>query len=175
MSARALPLLVTGLALLIAGCSGGSGSSEAGSNGAAPAAESSATDTADAAATEETKPPTKKEGDDAVGRYATYLHAIGNEDVATACEIGGDTTKKMEADLGPCEKQMKLTFMMYSPSEKAALLGATVDRSAIDESPARVDIPISAVKVSAELTDTELPDAVMEQRDGKWYLVKWSL
>ncbi|HEY2058069.1 hypothetical protein [Amycolatopsis sp. NBC_01480] len=169
MSARALPLLVTGLALLIAGCSGGSGTSGTASNGAAPAAGSAT------AETEEAKPSTKKEGDDAVGRYATFLHAIGNEDVATACEIGGDTTKKLEADLGPCEKQMQLTVEMYSPTEKAAMQGATVDRSAVDESSTRVEIPVSAVKVGADLTDTELPDAIMEQRDVKWYLVKWSM
>lgn len=53
--------------------------------------------------------------------------------------------------------------------------GATVDRSAVDESSTRVEIPVSAVKVGADLTDTELPDAIMEQRDVKWYLVKWSM
>jgi hypothetical protein len=70
---------------------------------------------------------------------------------------------------------MQLTFAMHSASEKAAMQGATVDRSAVDESSTRVEIPISAVKAGAELTDTELPDAVMEQRDTKWYLVKWSM
>ncbi|WP_328609274.1 hypothetical protein OG943_09155 [Amycolatopsis sp. NBC_00345] len=178
MSARALPLLATGLALpvalLIAGCSGGSGTSGATSNNASPPAGSSASDTAATSATSEAKPPTKKEGDDAVGRYATYLHAMGNEDVTTACEIGRDAAKKSEDDgFGPCEQSLLLTFQMYSASEKAALQGATVDRSLVTESITQVHIPAEAVKADAELTDTELPEATMELREGKWYLIKW--
>jgi hypothetical protein len=73
-------------ALLITGCSSGGATSAAG------------------------RPSTKKEGDDAVGRYEGYLHAKGNEDVTTACEIGRLATEKAEDDgFGPRDGKWYLT------------------------------------------------------------------
>ncbi|WP_284742351.1 hypothetical protein [Amycolatopsis sp. RTGN1] len=171
MFARVLPLLVTGVALLIAGCSGGSDTSAAASGtGLFPAAPSDASSPTEPS---EAKPSTEPVGDDAVGRYETYLHAIGNKDVTTACEIGRIADeKKGRGSLGPCEHSMEFQFEMYSPEEKKAMQGATVDRSRITESPTRVEIPAAVVKVDVELIETELDDAVMELRDGKWYRVK---
>lgn len=167
MSARALPLLVTGVALLLAGCSGGSDTSATGSgSGLFPAATSSG----EPGETSEAKPTTEPVGDDAVGRYETYLHAIGNEDVATACEIGRIAAEKRgRGEPGSCEHSMEIRFGMYSPDEKRAMRAATVDRSGVDASATRVDIPTHAVKVDVELIETELDDATMELRDGKWF------
>ncbi len=71
-------------------------------------------------------------GNDAVGRYETYLHAIGNEDITTACEIGRPAEDRQDSD-DPCEHSMETRFHMYSIEEKKAMQGAKVDRSRITE------------------------------------------
>ncbi|MCR6482842.1 hypothetical protein M8542_08430 [Amycolatopsis sp. OK19-0408] len=163
MSFRAFPLVAAGVALLIAGCSGGGDSSGAATSSAA---------TAKSGGTSKAQPTTEPVGDDAVGRYETYLHAIGNRDVATACEIGRPAAEESRGSSGPCEQSMKIQFGMYDPDEMKAMRGAKVDKAGITESPTRVEIPTGAVKVDVELIETELNDAVMELRDGKWYRVK---
>ncbi|MFI7122117.1 hypothetical protein [Amycolatopsis sp. NPDC049868] len=166
MFARLLPL-TTGFALLLTGCSGGADtSSNAPSFPAATSAESGATTQA--------TPSRAKPADDAVGRYEAFLHAIGDEDITTACEIGRLSTKKLEKrGLGPCEETLRGTFQFYSPAEKRALQGATVDRSRVTEDSTGVTIPVDAVKADATFIESELREATMERRDGKWQLVRW--
>lgn len=176
MSVRALPLLATGLALLIAGCSGGGGTSAAPASSSIappppPATTSAPQSTTQAPTTTQAAPSTKKADADAVGRYETYLHAVGAKDVATACEIAAPAAKKAEDEgFGPCEQTLPISFGMFSAAQRKALLTATVDRSRITESATKVDIPAKAVKSNATFTSGDLGDAVLELRNGKWYI-----
>jgi hypothetical protein len=175
MPARALPILTTGVVLLIAGCSGG------GSGSAAPAPSSTVappTSTAPPSPPTTTPQPTTtrpatpaKPAADAVGRYETYLHAVGEEDVTTACEIAAPAAKKAEDEgFGPCEKTLPISFRMFSAGQRKALLSATVDRGRVTQSPARVEIPAKAVQAGVKFTGSDLGDAVLELRGGKWYV-----
>ncbi|WIV61824.1 hypothetical protein [Amycolatopsis nalaikhensis] len=173
MSARALPVLATGVALLIAGCSGGGGDSAAGSNTAPPPASTSAvtsaTPTSTPPATTATSAPAKAAG--AVERFETYLHAVGNEDVTTACEIAAPAAKQAEDQgFGPCEQTLPISFKMFSAAQRRALQSATVDRSRITEGAKKVEIPAKAVQSSVKFTDGDLGDTVLELRGGQWYI-----
>ncbi len=100
------------------------------------------------------------------------MHAVGKQDVATVCEIAGPAAKKAEDQgFGPCEQTIPISFGMISAAQKKALLTATVDRSRITEGAKKVEIPASAVKASVKFTDGDLGDAVLELRNGKWYVV----
>lgn len=174
MPARTLPFLTTGVVLLIAGCSGG------GSDPAAPAASSTATPSSSAApppatttqASTTARPSTPaKSAAGAVERYETYLHAVGAEDVTMACEIAAPAAKKAEDEgFGPCEKTLPITFQLFSAGERKALRTATVDRGRVTESSAKVEIPAKAVQADVKFTDSDLGDAVLELRDGNWYV-----
>jgi hypothetical protein len=174
MSTRALPLYVTGFALLVAGCSSGGTTSAAptSSNAGPPSATTSAAPTSTKPiTTTQAAPSTKKPDAGAVERYETFLHAVGNQDVTTACEIAGPAAKKAQDEgMGPCEATFPITFAMFSPAQRKALQGATVDRARITESSTKVDIPAKAVKSSAKFTDSDLGDAVLELRNGNWYV-----
>ncbi|SEO60777.1 hypothetical protein [Amycolatopsis saalfeldensis] len=170
MSTRALPLYVTGFALLVAGCSGGGIPSAAPTSSAAtpPAATTSAA--LPSTSTQATS-STKKPAAGAVERYETFLHAVGNQDVTTACEIAGPAAKKAEDEgIGPCETTFPMTFAMISPAQRKALQSATVDRARITETSTKVDIPAKAVKAAVKFTDSDLGDAVLELRNGTWYV-----
>ncbi|WP_328604145.1 hypothetical protein OG943_29285 [Amycolatopsis sp. NBC_00345] len=175
MSTRALPLFVTGFALLVAGCSGGGATSAAptSSNSALPppATTSAAPTSTKPVTTTQAAPSTKKSDAGAVERYESFLHAVGSQDVTTACEIAGPAAKKAQDEgFGPCEATLPVTFAMFSPSQRKALQGASVDRARITESSKKVDIPAKAVKADAKFTDGDLGDAVLELRNGKWYV-----
>jgi hypothetical protein len=174
MSARALPLLATAFALLIAGCSGGGGTSAApasSSTALQPATTASTTASATQPATTQPAPSTKKSDAGAVERYETFLHAMGNKDITTACEIAAPAAKKAEDEgFGPCEQTLPITFSMFSPAQRKALQSATVDRARITESSTKVEIPAKAVKTQTTFTDRDLGDAVLELRNGKWYV-----
>ncbi|HVV10489.1 hypothetical protein [Amycolatopsis sp.] len=178
MSVRALPLLATGAVLLIAGCSGSGGGSAAPTSSAGSAAlPSTALPPASAAqaSTSTSQQPTSTQQSPtagAVARYETFLHAVGKEDLATACEIAGPAAKQAEDQgLGPCEQTFPITFQMISPTQKRALRSATVDRARITEdSPTKVEIPASAVRASVKFTDSDLGDATLEYRGGQWYV-----
>ncbi|MDT7798152.1 MAG: hypothetical protein QOI78_1585 [Actinomycetota bacterium] len=172
MPARALPFLATGVILLIAGCSGGE-------NGTAePASSSPATQPAPTTSPPTTpttaSPPTTTSAKTAAGaveRYETYLHAVGAEDVTTACEIAAPAAKKAEDEgFGPCEKTLPITFQLFSAAQRKALQSATVDRGSVTQSPAKADIPAKAVRAAVKFTDHDLGDAVLELRGGAWYV-----
>ena len=174
MSARALPFLATGVILLIAGCS----SAENGT--AVPASSSTApppatTVPSSAPATPTTAPPatttSAKSAAGAVERYETFLHAVGKEDVATACEIAAPAAKKAEDEgFGPCEQTLPITFKLFSAAQRKALQSATVDRGSVTQSSKKADIPAKAVRAGVKFTDRDLGDAVLELRNGAWYV-----
>ncbi|KAA9149867.1 hypothetical protein FPZ12_042395 [Amycolatopsis acidicola] len=173
MSVRALSFLAAGAVLLIAGCSGG-GSDPVPSSAAAPPPSVVATQSS--AAPSSTAPPTtstrSSPTDDAVRRYETFLHAVGREDLATACEIAAPAAKKAEDEgLGPCEQTFPITFQMISAAQKTALKSAVVDRTGIKvDSAKKVEIPARAVVAAVRFTDEDLGDAVLEYQGGQWYV-----
>jgi hypothetical protein len=174
MPARALPFLATGVILLIAGCSGG------GNDTAAPASSSTATPPTSTAPPSAPATPTSapqstttpaKSAAGAVERYETYLHAVGVEDVATACEIAAPAAKKAEDEgFGPCEKTLPITFQLFSPAQRKALQSATVDRGSVTVGSTKTEIPAKAVRAGVKFTDHDLGDAVLELRGGAWYV-----
>ncbi|MEU8633099.1 hypothetical protein AB0C38_13080 [Amycolatopsis sp. NPDC048633] len=177
MPARALPFLATGVILLIAGCSGGEDgvAAPASSSTAPPPTSAAPPSTPATPATPATAPQTTttpaKSAAGAVERYETYLHAVGKEDVATACEIAAPAAKKAEDEgFGPCEQTLPITFRMFSAAQRKALQSATVDRGSVTERTAKTEIPAKAVRAGAKFTDHDLGDAVLELRNGAWYV-----
>ncbi|MGW4398526.1 hypothetical protein ACWEHA_24875 [Amycolatopsis nivea] len=165
-----------GAALLITSCSGESGGTAAPASSNAPATSSAAPPSTSAPASTSAAPPSSSAAEstdgDAVERYEAFMHAAGRQDLTTVCEIAGPAAKKAEDQgMGPCEKTMPMAFQLISPAQKKALETATVDRSKVKEGAKRVEIPASAVKASVKFTDSDLGDAVMENRGGKWYVV----
>ena len=176
MSARILPFLAVGAALLISSCSGESGGTASPAPSTAPASSSAASPSpspsTSAAPSSSAAAESESTGGDAVERYEAFMHAAGRQDLATVCEIAGPAAKKAEDEgMGPCEKTMPMAFQLISPAQKKALQTATVDRSKIKEGAKRVEIPARAVKASVKFTDSDLGDAVMENRGGTWYVV----
>ncbi|HJQ47161.1 MAG TPA: hypothetical protein VJ870_12705 [Amycolatopsis sp.] len=172
MSARALTLLATGIGLLIAGCSGGGGDSAApaSSGTSAPPPSTSAAPPSTATSTQQSTSAKPAAGP--VERYETYLHALGRQDVATACEIAAPAAKKAQDEgLGPCEQTFPVMFQMISPTQKRALQSATVARARITENSAtKVEIPAAAIQASVKFTDSDLGDATLEKRGDQWYV-----
>lgn len=174
MSARVLPLLTTGVVvLLIAGCSGGGGSAASEPSGTTSAPPPSTTSAAPTSTPTSTQRSTSaKPADGAVARYETFMHAVGRQDLTTACEIAGPAAKKAEDQgFGPCEQTFPITFQMISATQKRALQSATVDRARItQDSPTKVEIPATAVRAAVKFTDEDLGDATLEYRGGQWYV-----
>lgn len=173
MPARALPFLATGVVLLIAGCSGGENGTAAPASPVSSSTTTPPTSTAPPSTPTTALPPTTpaKSAAGAVERYETYLHAVGEEDVATACEIAAPAAKKAEDEgFGPCEKTLPITFQLFSTAQRKALQSATVDRGSVAESSTKAEIPAKAVQAGVEFTDHDLGDAVLELRDGAWYI-----
>jgi hypothetical protein len=110
--------------------------------------------------------------DAAIARYEKFLHALGNSDATTICEIAGPAMKKAEAEgIGPCPSAWHVVFQMISPAQKAALRTATVDRARIATRTAtKIDIPAAAIKASVTFTSGDLGDSTLEYQHGQWYI-----
>jgi hypothetical protein len=174
MSARALSLLAAGLLLLIAGCSGGDrGSAVSAPTPGTPALSSPSPAAPPPTATTSARQSTSaKPAAGAIERYEVYLHALGRQDVATACEVAGPAAKKAEDQgLGPCQQTFPMMFQLVSPAQKRALQAATVDRARVlERSATKVEIPATAVRASTSFTDSDLGDATLEYLRGQWYV-----
>ncbi|MEU4669357.1 hypothetical protein AB0F91_15565 [Amycolatopsis sp. NPDC023774] len=185
MSVRALVVLTTGAALLIAGCSDGVAGSAApaspsssapgrssSTSTSAPASSPAQPATSSSPATSSKPATSEKSAAGAVARYETYLHAVGKQDLATACEIAAPAAKKAQDEgWGPCEQTFPVMFQMISPAQKKALQSATVDRARVTEdSSTKVEIPAAAVRAAVKFTDSDLGDVTLEYRGGQWFV-----
>lgn len=130
----------------------------------APSKKPSATPTGDQPA------PRTKEG--AIERYEQYLHALGREDVDTVCEVAGPAAKKAEDEgAGPCKSSYATVFKMISPTQKKALKTATVDpQRVVVRTPARIEMPVAAVKSSATFSESDLGSYTLEYLKKDWYI-----
>lgn len=128
------------------------------------------TTAADPATAQQSKPAAPSAS--GIERYEEYLHALGRQDIATACEIAAPAAKKAEDQgLGPCEETFPLMFQLISPAQKQALQNASVDSArVVERSATEIEIPAAAVRAATTFTDSDLGDATLEYRNGQWYV-----
>ncbi|MEU9118189.1 hypothetical protein AB0D04_42385 [Streptomyces sp. NPDC048483] len=114
--------------------------------------------------------PRTKEG--AIQRYEQYLHALGREDIDTVCEVAGPAAKKaQDQGVGPCTSTYAAVFQMISPAQKKALQTATVDPQRIAvRTPAKIEMPVEAVKASATFSESDLGSYTLEYLKNDWYI-----
>lgn len=114
--------------------------------------------------------PRTKKG--AIQRYEQYLHALGREDIDTVCEVAGPAAKKAEDEgAGPCTSTYATVFKMISPAQKKALKTATVDpRRVVVRTPAKIEMPVAAVKSSATFSESDLGNYTLEYLKKDWYI-----
>ncbi|HET9381805.1 MAG TPA: hypothetical protein VFP69_13355 [Streptomyces sp.] len=117
-------------------------------------------------------PPATHTTQGAIRRYEEYLHAVGREDLDTACEIAGPAAKQAEDEgFGPCRVTFPLMFTMISPTQKQALRGATVDPRRIQvHTRDKIEMPVESVRASVTFTERELGDSTLEYVNGDWYI-----
>lgn len=117
--------------------------------------------------------PTPRTKEGAIQRYEEYLHAVGREDVDTACEVAGPGAKQAEDDgFGPCAVTFPIMFTMISPAQKKALQTATVDpQGVIALGPDKFEIPATAIQASETFTESTLGDSTMGYLKDEWYVV----
>lgn len=111
--------------------------------------------------------------DRAITRFEAFLHALGEKDIATMCEIAGPAASEIEdAGYGDCETNMSAMADQPTDAQSAALSEATVDPAAIDTSnPEGVVIPATAVEASEEFTAENLGDFKLAFQEDDWYIV----
>lgn len=116
--------------------------------------------------------PAPRTKERAIQRYEQYLHALGREDVKTACEVAGPGAKKAEdKGFGPCTSTYVAVFQMISPAQKKALQHATVDPQRVAvRTPARIEMPLAAVRTSATFSEDDLGSYVLEYLKDDWYI-----
>jgi hypothetical protein len=116
--------------------------------------------------------PNAQNKNGAVQRYEQFLHAVGNQDLDTVCEVAGPAAKKAEDEgLGPCRTTFPITFQLIPPEKRKALQTATVDPAQVQrKSAGEFTIPVGAIKASTTFGEDELGDATMSYLGGNWYV-----
>ncbi|MFD0417932.1 hypothetical protein [Streptomyces sp. NPDC127108] len=116
--------------------------------------------------------PAPRTKDGAIRRYEQYLHALGREDIDTVCEVAGPAAKKAEDEgVGPCTSTYVTVFKMISPAQKKALKTATVDpQRVVVRTPAKIEMPVAAVKSSATFSESDLGSYTLEYLKKDWYI-----
>jgi subtilisin family serine protease len=111
--------------------------------------------------------------DAAIARYEEFLHALGEEDIDTICEIAGPAAQIAEDEgFGPCEQTFQIVFDMISPEQKAALRTATVDPDQVVRGADEVEIPVEAIVADVTFTEEELGDSTLRLQGDAWYIVE---
>ncbi|WP_173139935.1 hypothetical protein [Kibdelosporangium persicum] len=108
----------------------------------------------------------------ALKRFEQYLHAVGNEDLGTVCEIAGPAARKAEAQgFGTCRQTMPVMFRMLSPAQKTALRTATVDTRQITARPGTVEVPTKAILAGdVRFSSSTLGDCTLTFMNGQWFV-----
>ncbi|MCZ4125210.1 hypothetical protein [Streptomyces sp. H39-S7] len=138
-----------------------------------PSATSSATPrTEKPSATPTGVQPAPKTKQRAIQRYEQYLHALGREDIKTACEVAGPGAKKAEdKGFGPCTSTYVAVFQMISPAQKKALQKATVDpQRVVVRTPDKIEMPLEAVRSSATFSEDDLGSYILEYLKSDWFI-----
>lgn len=108
----------------------------------------------------------------AIARFEQFLHALGESDVDTVCEIAGAAVE--DAGFDNCEAGYQMVFeMMITDEQAAALREATVDPSLVEErGPGEVFIPVEAVVADVEFSEENLGSYGLRYQDGAWIIVE---
>jgi len=116
--------------------------------------------------------PPSADVDGAIARYEEFLHALGEEDLETVCEIAGPVAELAEEDGFTCESGYTMVFGMITDEEQAALREATVDADLVEESDdGEVHIPVEAVVADVTFTEENLGSYTLRFQDGDWFIV----
>lgn len=109
-----------------------------------------------------------------IARFEDYLHALGNGDVDTLCEIAGPAAEAAEeSGMGTCEETFPLMLEMISAQEKEALKTATVDPAKVEaDTPGQVFIPVEAVQADVEFSDGDLGSYTLVFQEDDWYIIE---
>jgi hypothetical protein len=163
------------LALSAAACGGDDDSAETDQPTTSEQADTpeSTTTTAPATTTTTQATGTDDTSQGAIARFEQYLHALGEGDIATICEIAGPAAQVAEDQgAGPCESSFGVVMGMISPEQSAALRTATVDPNRVDEAtPGQVHVPVDAVVSSATFTEEDLGSYTLAYQNGNWYII----
>ncbi|MDQ3787341.1 MAG: Vps62-related protein [Actinomycetota bacterium] len=119
-----------------------------------------------------TPPPSGPTVENAIDRYEQYLHALGNQDVTTICEIAAPASAEAESQgFGTCEQQFAIVFQMIPPDKQEALKTASVDPAAVRvPQPHQVSIPVTAVRATIPFSQEELGDTTLTFQNGNWFI-----
>jgi hypothetical protein len=168
------------LALLAAACGGDddSGDETAGSTTTEQSDASETTGTTGTTAPATTTTTQVAGADDttqgAIARAEQFLHALGEGDIATICEIAGPAAQRAEAEgAGSCETAFGLMVTsMISPEQREALATATVDPNLVDETtPGQVEVPVDAIVSSVTFTEQELGSLTLAYQNDNWFII----
>jgi hypothetical protein len=138
-----------------------------------PSAKPSVSDRTGTPSAEPTKDqPAPRTEERAIQRYEQYLHALGREDINTVCDVAAPAAKKAEDQgFGPCTSTYVAVFQMISPAQKKALQTATVDpQRVVVRTPAKIDMPVEAVRASATFSENDLGSYTLEYLKDDWYI-----
>jgi hypothetical protein len=105
----------------------------------------------------------------AISRYEDYLHAVGNKDTDTMCEIAKPA---MDTVGGDCASNFQMMFQLFSADQLNALKTATIDKPQVQEkSVGEVFIPATAVKCDAKFSSDTLGDVTMKYQNDNWFII----
>jgi subtilisin family serine protease len=109
----------------------------------------------------------------AVARFEDYLHALGEGDIDTVCEIAGPAAQRAEDQgFGPCESTFGTVVDMISPEQAEALKTATVNLALIESTgPGQIHIPVEAVNADVTFTESDLGSYTIAYQDGGWFII----
>ncbi|MFE6800348.1 hypothetical protein ACFVEN_01580 [Streptomyces sp. NPDC057681] len=86
--------------------------------------------------------------------------------------MAGPAAKKaQDQGLGPCTSTYATVLQMISPAQKKALQTATVDpKRVVVRTPAKVEMPVDAVRASATFSKSDLGSYTLEYLKNDWYI-----
>jgi hypothetical protein len=109
----------------------------------------------------------------AIARFEDYLHALGEGDIATICEIAGPAAQQAEDEgFGPCEETFATVLDMISPEQADALKTADVNLALIESTgPGQIHIPVEAVNASVTFTEDDLGSYTIAYQNNNWFII----
>jgi hypothetical protein len=167
------------LALLAAACGGDDDTDSSDETGQPTTTEQPDTSETTATTAPSTTATTQVAGADdttqgAIARAEQFLHALGEGDIDTICEIAGPAAQRAEAEgAGSCETAFGLVVTsMISPEQREALRTATVDPNLIDETtPGQVEVPVDAIVSAVTFTEEELGSLTLAYQNDNWFII----
>jgi hypothetical protein len=138
--------------------------------GSTPPLDPSTTETTEAGGSSGGTVPNTTEA--ALARYEDYIHALGEGDVDTLCEIAPRVAQDAQEQGFPsCEAAFGAVLGMISPPQAAALRTATVDPDKVQALGGKVEVPVDAVVADVAFTEEDLGSYTLAYQDGNWFVI----